>query len=224
MLSITIAWGVSAIITNAGGFSSDPKHPSYAARTDARISVLKNSKWFRFPYPGKLLDYSEIFSCPDLYSIVNLKWRLMTKLDKISPQFLQAVIQSVSQSDLFNFVCPHPFELFYNSLLFTMVFMILGQWGTPTVSVAGVFGMLAGVLVSIIESIGDYYACARLSGAPPPPRHAINRGIGIEGIGCLIAGACGSGNGTTSYGENIAAIGITRVCKNFVILPVYLVI
>ena len=96
-----------------------------------------------------------------------------------------------------------------------MTCLILGQWGTPTVSVAGVFGMLAGVLASIIESIGDYYACARLSGAPPPPKHAINRGIGIEGIGCLIAGAIGSGNGTTSYGENIAAIGITRVCKFF---------
>jgi nucleobase transporter 1/2 len=32
------------------------------------------------------------------------------------------------------------------------------------VTVAGVFGMLAGVLASAIESIGDYYACARLSG------------------------------------------------------------
>ncbi|XP_068722796.1 solute carrier family 23 member 2-like isoform X1 [Montipora capricornis] len=86
-----------------------------------------------------------------------------------------------------------------------------GQWGTPTVSAAGVFGMLAGVFASIIESVGDYYACARLSGAPPPPKHAINRGIGIEGIGCLLTGAFGSGNGTTSYSENIGAIGITKV-------------
>ena len=39
-----------------------------------------------------------------------------------------------------------------------------GQWGLPTVSVAAVFGMLAGVMGSLIESIGDYYACARLSG------------------------------------------------------------
>ena len=46
---------------------------------------------------------------------------------------------------------------------------------------AGVFGMLAGVLASAIESVGDYYACARLSGAPPPPKHAIYRGIGTEG-------------------------------------------
>ena len=48
-------------------------------------------------------------------------------------------------------------------------------WGVPTVSAAGVFGMVAGVLASAIESVGDYYACARLSGAPPPPVHAINR-------------------------------------------------
>ena len=31
-------------------------------------------------------------------------------------------------------------------------------------SAAAVFGMLAGVLASAIESIGDYYACARLAG------------------------------------------------------------
>ena len=88
------------------------------------------------------------------------------------------------------------------------------QWGTPTVKVAGVFGMFAGVLASAIESVGDFYACARLSGAPPPPTHAVNRGIGTEGLGCIIAGMFGSGNGTTSYSENIGAIGITKVFKN----------
>ncbi|XP_071492657.1 solute carrier family 23 member 1-like, partial [Diadema antillarum] len=92
-----------------------------------------------------------------------------------------------------------------------------GQWGLPTISVAGVFGMLAGVLASMIESVGDYYACARLSGAPPPPSHAVSRGIGMEGIGCVIAGAIGSGNGTTSYSENIGAIGITKVGSRRVI-------
>ncbi|XP_064614591.1 solute carrier family 23 member 1-like [Liolophura sinensis] len=86
-----------------------------------------------------------------------------------------------------------------------------GQWGTPTVSVSSVFAILAGVLASMVESVGDYYACARLSGAPPPPDHAVNRGIGIEGVGCILAGAWGSGNGTTSYTQNIGAIGITKV-------------
>lgn len=81
----------------------------------------------------------------------------------------------------------------------------------PTVTTASVFGMLAGVLAGMIESIGDYYACARLANAPPPPTHAINRGIGIEGIGCVLAGLWGSGNGTTSFSENIGAIGVTKV-------------
>ena len=63
----------------------------------------------------------------------------------------------------------------------------------------------------MMESIGDYYACAKISGAPPPPKHAINRGISFEGIGCIMTGVWGTGNGTTSYSENIAALGITRV-------------
>ena len=92
--------------------------------------------------------------------------------------------------------------------------VLKGQWGTPTVSTAGVFGMLPGVLAAMVESLGDYYACARLSGAPPPPIHAINRGIGMEGIGCVLAGAWGSGNGTTSYSENIGAIAITKVSNS----------
>ncbi|XP_076060495.1 solute carrier family 23 member 1-like isoform X2 [Oratosquilla oratoria] len=91
------------------------------------------------------------------------------------------------------------------------------QWGLPTVTLAGVIGMMAGVWVSIVESIGDYYACARLAGAPPPPVHAVNRGIAIEGIGCILAGIWGSGNGTTSYSQNIGAIGVTKVGSRRVI-------
>lgn len=86
-----------------------------------------------------------------------------------------------------------------------------GQWGVPTVSVSSVLGMMAGVLASTMESIGDYYACARLSGAPPPPNHAINRGIAVEAFGCILAALWGTGNGTTSYSQNIAALGITKV-------------
>lgn len=85
------------------------------------------------------------------------------------------------------------------------------QWGWPVFGVAAAMGMLAGFVASVVESIGDYYACARLSGAPPPTPRLVNRGIGMEGIGCLIAGIFGTGNGTTSYSENIGAIALTRV-------------
>ncbi|XP_019947186.2 solute carrier family 23 member 1-like [Paralichthys olivaceus] len=93
-----------------------------------------------------------------------------------------------------------------------------GQWGMPTVSLAGVLGIMAGIICSMVESVGDYHACARLSGAPPPPKHAINRGIGVEGLGSLLAGAFGTGNGTTSFSENVAALGITKVGSRTVIL------
>ncbi|MCA9550438.1 MAG: solute carrier family 23 protein [Myxococcales bacterium] len=85
------------------------------------------------------------------------------------------------------------------------------QWGLPQFAAPAIVGMLAGYLASIVESIGDYYACARLSGAPPPDHKTINKGIGMEGVGCLVAGIFGTGNGTTSYSENIGAIALTRV-------------
>ncbi|KAJ3588660.1 hypothetical protein NHX12_009514 [Muraenolepis orangiensis] len=85
------------------------------------------------------------------------------------------------------------------------------QWGLPTVTVAGVMGMLSATLSGIVESIGDYYACARLSGATPPPVHAINRGIFMEGLCCILAGVLGTGNGSTSSSPNIGVLGITKV-------------
>jgi nucleobase transporter 1/2 len=85
------------------------------------------------------------------------------------------------------------------------------QWGMPQFGAAAIVGMMAGYIASMVESIGDYYACARLSGAPTPDKNTINRGITFEGIGCLVAGLFGTGNGTTSYSENIGAIGLTRV-------------
>ena len=38
----------------------------------------------------------------------------------------------------------------------------------------------------------------------------------MEGICCIIAGAFGSGSGSTSYSENIGTIGITKVSTNAV--------
>ena len=118
-------------------------------------------------------------------------------------------------------------------------YVITVQWGLPVITVGAVFGMVSAIIASTIESIGDYYACARIAGAKTPPTHAINRGISIEGLGCVIAGIWGTGkqakrrhaiellksrseyqrasfyfdvgNGTTSYSENIGAISVTKV-------------
>ena len=60
---------------------------------------------------------------------------------------------------------------------FFLSLFTIGQWGVPTYTAAGVLAMIAAIIAGIIESIGDYYACARLAGAPPPPVHAVNRGV-----------------------------------------------
>ncbi|XP_068229650.1 solute carrier family 23 member 1-like [Palaemon carinicauda] len=86
-----------------------------------------------------------------------------------------------------------------------------GQWGLPTASVAGVVSILSGTIASIIENFSNYYACSRVAGVSNPPTNAINRGIGIEGIGCLLAGLVGTGSGTTCSTQNVSVIEITKV-------------
>lgn len=81
----------------------------------------------------------------------------------------------------------------------------------PTIYGPTVIVLLSSVIVGIVESYGNYIACAKFTENAPPPPHAINRATAVEGIGCIIAGLWGSGNGTTSYSDNIAIIGITRV-------------
>lgn len=91
------------------------------------------------------------------------------------------------------------------------------QWGLPEFSTAFVVGMTAGVVASMIESFGDYYAVTRMSGEDAPSSQRINHGLGMEGIGNLFAGIMGTGNGATSYSENIGAIGITNVASRYVV-------
>ena len=48
-----VSWVICVILTVAGAFPDDPKAWGYNARTDIKTDVLYESKWFRFPYPGK---------------------------------------------------------------------------------------------------------------------------------------------------------------------------
>jgi len=89
------------------------------------------------------------------------------------------------------------------------------QWGMPSVTPAFVIGMLAGVAASIVESIGDYHAVARLrNGCPSSER--MSHGIGMEGLMNVFSGVMGTG-GSTSYSENIGAIGLTGVASRYVV-------
>eukprot|EP01018_Ginkgo_biloba_P003539 Gb_26069 [translate_table: standard] len=85
------------------------------------------------------------------------------------------------------------------------------QWGAPTFHAGHAFGMMAAVLVSLIESTGAYQAAARLASATPPPAYVLSRGIGWQGIGILLDGLFGTGTGSTVSVENVGLLGVTRV-------------
>ncbi|KAK0132948.1 Solute carrier family 23 member 1 [Merluccius polli] len=207
LLGITLSWLICYILTVSDVLPSDPHTYGNAARTDLKGDVIGKAPWVTFPYPvltyplpsrGFAFCRAAIANKNELNLGVTLKYFGATEIPS-SPVYEH----NPCRRDLSFFFHMDP---------------TAGQWGLPTVSLAGVFGILAGVISSMIESVGDYHACARLSGAPPPPKHAINRGIGIEGLGCLLAGAWGTGNGTTSYSENVGALGITKVGSRMVIV------
>ncbi|XP_056005753.1 uncharacterized protein LOC125657493 isoform X2 [Ostrea edulis] len=98
-----------------------------------------------------------------------------------------------------------------------------GQFGTIRFSINAFVGFFIATIVSILDSIGDYYACATTCRVPPPPPHAVNRGIAVEGLCTTLSGAVGCGHGTTTYGGNIGAVGLTRVASRHVFVCVALV-
>ncbi|MFD1644556.1 uracil-xanthine permease family protein [Haloarchaeobius litoreus] len=91
------------------------------------------------------------------------------------------------------------------------------QWGMPQFTGSFIIGMFAGMLASVIESFGDYHSVARMAGKGAPNAQRVNHGIGMEGIGNTFAGLMGTGNGSTSYTENVGAIGITGVASRYVV-------
>ncbi|KAL5016104.1 hypothetical protein ScPMuIL_005693 [Solemya velum] len=90
-----------------------------------------------------------------------------------------------------------------------------GQFGLPNFNTAVFIGFLAGVFSSIVESVGDYHIASNMCQAPPPPRHAINRGIFVEGLGSVLSGLYGAGHATTSYTVDIALISIIKVGSRY---------
>jgi uracil-xanthine permease len=100
---------------------------------------------------------------------------------------------------------------------FSVMPIVPFKWGFPQFQIALILAMVAAYLASMIESIGDYYAAARISEAPTPTGSMISRGLGTEGIGCFIAGLLQTCNGSTTYSENIGAIGLTRVASRHVV-------
>ncbi|CAJ0964586.1 unnamed protein product [Ranitomeya imitator] len=181
IMAILVSWLLCFIFTVTDVFPPDSSKYGFYARTDARQGVLAVAPWFNVPYPLSEHRCKGTVTLSDAAAI---------------PTTIRIAAASLFAGELSH----RPLSSDHDAV----------QWGLPTVSAAGVIGMLSAVVASIIESIGDYYACARLSCAPPPPIHAINRGIFIEGLSCVLDGMFGTGNGSTSSSPNIGVLGITK--------------
>nr|XP_039265264.1 solute carrier family 23 member 1-like [Styela clava] len=87
------------------------------------------------------------------------------------------------------------------------------QFGFPIFTARSILGMMAAVLPGILESIGDYNATAVVCDEPSPPKHAVNRGVFMEGICILLSGLFGTGNATTTWSHNIVLLGVSKVAS-----------
>ena len=62
------------------------------------------------------------------------------------------------------------------------------QFGLPMISVGAVGAMMGAIVASMLDSCADYIAYARTMGYPMPPKHAVNRGIAVEGMATILCG------------------------------------
>ncbi|EFO92323.1 hypothetical protein CRE_10929 [Caenorhabditis remanei] len=84
-------------------------------------------------------------------------------------------------------------------------------FGAPKFNAALICGFMASCFAAMIESIGDYNLCAKISKQTRPPPSNTNRAFVVEGVGCILAALWGVGTGITCYAENIAIMSVTKV-------------
>ncbi|XP_064481567.1 solute carrier family 23 member 2-like [Ornithodoros turicata] len=84
------------------------------------------------------------------------------------------------------------------------------QWGMPTFHWETAVRMMFTNLVATMGTVCDYYACAVVAGISPPPPRAANRGVFIEGMGCLWSATFGGGYSYETSDMNLGVIALTK--------------
>ncbi|XP_027347466.1 nucleobase-ascorbate transporter 6-like [Abrus precatorius] len=85
------------------------------------------------------------------------------------------------------------------------------QWGAPTFDAGEAFAMMAASFVGLVESTGAFIAVSRYASATPIPPSVLSRGVGWQGVGILLSGIFGTGNGSSVSVENAGLLALTRV-------------
>ncbi|KAK7252355.1 hypothetical protein RIF29_36230 [Crotalaria pallida] len=85
------------------------------------------------------------------------------------------------------------------------------QWGAPTFDAGEAFAMMTASFVALVESTGTFIAVSRYASATPLPPSVLSRGVGWQGVGILLCGILGTGNGASVSVENAGLLALTRV-------------
>ncbi|CAK9138646.1 unnamed protein product [Ilex paraguariensis] len=85
------------------------------------------------------------------------------------------------------------------------------QWGAPSFDAGEAFAMMMAAFVALVESTGAFIAVARYASATYMPPSVLSRGVGWQGVGILLSGVFGTGNGSSVSVENAGLLGLTRV-------------
>ncbi|GLT72733.1 hypothetical protein SLA2020_446400 [Shorea laevis] len=85
------------------------------------------------------------------------------------------------------------------------------QWGAPSFDAGEAFAMMMAAFVALVESTGAFMAVSRYASATPLPPSIFSRGVGWQGVGILLSGLFGTGNGSSVSVENAGLLALTRV-------------
>ncbi|XP_046546844.1 solute carrier family 23 member 2-like [Haliotis rubra] len=85
------------------------------------------------------------------------------------------------------------------------------KYGPPTISGSGYVSMLTITMTVVIQLPGVYQAVALGTEVPPPPSHAINRGLAVDGLSGAVGGMLGGVCASVVYVQSLGVIAVTKV-------------
>lgn len=86
------------------------------------------------------------------------------------------------------------------------------EWDWPLLTPRALAAGISMALAASASSLGCYALCGWLLHLPSPPPHACSRGLGLEGLGSVLAGLLGSSMGTASSFPNVGTVSLIQVC------------
>ncbi|XP_046546837.1 solute carrier family 23 member 2-like isoform X2 [Haliotis rubra] len=90
------------------------------------------------------------------------------------------------------------------------------KYGPPTISGSGYVSMLTITMIVVIQLPGIYQTVALGTEVPPPPSHAINRGLAVDGLSGAVSGMLGGVCASVVFVESLGVIAVTKVASRAV--------